>query len=165
MQALGFPHATRHFESRSYNIDSRLQGSVGGCGHEEKSKTKLGRSTTSDELFKTRAEMRSSFVLHPQGAFRLCWDILALLLLLNDSLSLPPAIAWDLSMDSDVPSSVFLRVFFFISLGFWSSDIVINLSTAVYVKGTLAVGRRDIFCRWTRIRSQGRFCLLLEGSF
>ncbi|CAJ1357449.1 unnamed protein product, partial [Effrenium voratum] len=111
----------------------------------EKSKTKLGRSTTSDELFKTRAEMRSSFVLHPQGAFRLCWDILALLLLLNDSLSLPPAIAWDLSMDSDVPSSVFLRVFFFISLGFWSSDIVINLSTAVYVKGTLAVGRRDIF--------------------
>lgn len=68
-------------------------------------------------------------------------------------------------MDSDVPSSVFLRVFFFISLGFWSSDIVINLSTAVYVKGTLAVGRRDIFCRWIRIRSQGRFCLLLEGSF
>lgn len=41
-------------------------------------------------------------------------------------------------------AGMYVRLSFFVSLVFWTIDLPINLNTAVYVKGTLAMGRYEI---------------------
>lgn len=99
-------------------------------------------SSTRDDLDKILH--RKFRVLHPQGFFKLCWDILALGLLLNDAILLPPTLAWDVPMAMTSAAGMYVRLSFFVSLVFWTIDLPINLNTAVYVKGTLAMGRYEI---------------------
>lgn len=78
------------------------------------------------------------------GFFKLCWDIIALFLLINDAITIPPSLAWDVKMTQPTFGGWYVMVSFWMSLIFWSFDFPINLNTAVYVKGTLQFGRDKI---------------------
>lgn len=76
--------------------------------------------------------------------FKLCWDIIGLCLLLNDAIVIPPSLAWSVTMATPTIGGVYVAISFWISLVFWSSDLPVNLNTAVYVKGTLQTARSQI---------------------
>ena len=78
------------------------------------------------------------------GLLKLCWDIVGLCLLLNDAITIPPSLAWDVTMSSPTLGGTYVTISFWISLVFWSVDLPVNLNTAVYIKGTLQSGRRKI---------------------
>lgn len=69
---------------------------------------------------------------------------MGLCLLLNDAITIPPSLAWDVTMSSPTLGGTYVTISFWISLVFWSVDLPVNLNTAVYIKGTLQSGRRKI---------------------
>ena len=88
---------------------------------------------------------------HPHGAFRICWDLAAMLLIFADTIMLPLALAWeeDMGFGQDAFSSL-LFVNFCIGLAFWTADLLVNLNTATYRKGTLVTGYLSIFISYMR---------------
>eukprot|EP00439_Symbiodinium_sp_Y106_P020907 s1896_g2.t1 len=88
--------------------------------------------------------------LHPHGAFRICWDMMAMILIFCDTIMLPLALAWEEDMSSANLFSVMLYVNFCISLTFWTADLLVNMNTATYRKGTLVTQRFAIFTSYLR---------------
>ena len=126
-----------------------------------KFKEALSTSSTRDDLEKLMLKSRTIKVFHPQGFFKLCWDIIALFLLINDAITIPPSLAWDVKMTQPTFGGWYVMISFWMSLIFWSFDFPINLNTAVYVKGTLQSGRDKIL--WMYLTTWMPFDLLLIG--
>ncbi|CAJ1395704.1 unnamed protein product, partial [Effrenium voratum] len=87
---------------------------------------------------------------HPEGRFRICWDLVSLVLLLCDALLLPISIAWDWRLGLDNAASTLLFCSIWSSLVFWTLDVLVNLNTAVYIKGLLVHRREAILSRYMR---------------
>lgn len=87
---------------------------------------------------------------HPHGAFRICWDLSAMVLIFGDTVLLRLALAWDVSMGVDNLFSSVLLCSFWLSLTFWTLDLLINLNTAVYRKGALVVSRSRILLSYAK---------------
>ncbi|CAE7313802.1 Cnga3, partial [Symbiodinium natans] len=107
------------------------------------------RTATKDDLAAINVSARVP-VLHPQGMFKLCWDLFALALLLNDSILLPMALAWDFAMTDEGIGGIYTSITFYTSLIFWSLDLPVNLNTAVYLRGRLVLRRPSIMCQYAR---------------
>lgn len=121
----------------------------------------FSENNTRDDLNALLRKGRSIQVFHPQGLLKLCWDIVGLCLLLNDAITIPPSLAWDVTMSSPTLGGTYVTISFWISLVFWSVDLPVNLNTAVYIKGTLQSGRRKIL--WFYLTSWMLFDLVLIG--
>mmetsp|Transcript_57274 Transcript_57274/g.133948 ORF Transcript_57274/g.133948 Transcript_57274/m.133948 type:complete len:1188 (+) Transcript_57274:58-3621(+) len=83
-------------------------------------------------------------VLQPGGTIRLIWDILGGCLLLLDATFLPISLAWDLDMRTPGAAGLLLSISFWTSFAFWSTDILVNFNTAVYIQGRLEILRKLI---------------------
>ena len=84
-----------------------------------------------------------------------------MILIFADTIMLPLALAWDTDMGTSNAFSNLLFVNFCISLTFWTADLLINLNTATYRKGTLVTGYFSIFMSY--LRGWLLFDLLLLG--
>jgi len=126
------------------------QGEAGRDNRPNKARTAFrSRTATKDDL--ASANLSSNLpILHPQGIFKLCWDLLALTLLLNDCILLPMSLAWDFSMTDDGIGGTLTAVSFYISLVFWTADLPVNLNTATYIRGRLVMRRRSILWHYSR---------------
>ena len=84
---------------------------------------------------------------HPYGAFRIGWDVSAMVLILCDSILLPPALAWNVRMgpSDGLVFNFLLWLTFWISLAFWTADLFVNLNTATYRRGVLVSRHVSIF--------------------
>ena len=87
---------------------------------------------------------------HPYGAFRICWDISSMVLIVGDSITLPPALAWNVKMGISEGFGSFLWFSFWISLAFWTADLFVNMNTATYHKGVLKTGYSAILASYMR---------------
>merc|ERR1719262_1305652 len=67
------------------------------------------------------------YVLSPTSKFRLLWDMISMLMLGYDMVSLPYALAFN------IPQSGFLSHFSSFSLAFWCIDILITFRTGIYM--------------------------------
>ncbi|CAK9081206.1 unnamed protein product [Durusdinium trenchii] len=67
-----------------------------------------------------------------------------MVLIFGDTVLLPIALAWDISMFDQSGQGSMLYVSFWISLTFWTLDLAVNLNTATYRKGTLLTSRTRI---------------------
>ncbi|CAE7656177.1 HCN4 [Symbiodinium sp. CCMP2456] len=125
------------------------QGEAGRAGPNKARTAFRSRTATMDDL--ASANLTSKLpILHPQGLFKLCWDLLALTLLLNDCILLPMSLAWDFSMTDDGIGGTVTAVSFYVSLVFWSADLPVNLNTAIYIRGRLVMHRRSILWHYSR---------------
>lgn len=86
--------------------------------------------------------------LNPESTFRICWDLASLVLLLVDAIVLPLSIAWYWDMGFGRVSSYILSISVGVSVVFWTLDIILNLNTAVYIKGQLVHDRSAILKRY-----------------
>lgn len=75
---------------------------------------------------------------------------MSLVLLLCDALLLPISIAWDWRLGLDNAASTLLFCSIWSSLVFWTLDVLVNLNTAVYIKGLLVHRREAILSRYMR---------------
>eukprot|EP00928_Gymnodinium_smaydae_P071967 TRINITY_DN55422_c0_g1_i1.p1 TRINITY_DN55422_c0_g1~~TRINITY_DN55422_c0_g1_i1.p1 ORF type:complete len:789 (+),score=99.47 TRINITY_DN55422_c0_g1_i1:54-2420(+) len=82
-------------------------------------------------------------VIHPQSYFRLFWDVLAMVLLMYDMITIPMLVF-------DLPEGGFLGVMNGLTLSYWSFDILVSLFTGVFVDGVLATDFRTIWRTYTR---------------
>lgn len=73
-----------------------------------------------------------------------------MVLIFGDTVLLPLALAWDVSMGVDNLFSSVLLCSFWLSLTFWTTDLIINLNTAVYRKGSLVVSRTRILLSYAK---------------
>eukprot|EP00438_Fugacium_kawagutii_P004329 Skav220061 [mRNA] locus=scaffold1709:116943:126732:- [translate_table: standard] len=67
-----------------------------------------------------------------------------------DAVFLPLSIAWAWRMNFETVSGTILSLSIYISLFFWTIDIILNLNTAVYIQGQLVFKRRRILIRYLR---------------
>ncbi|CAJ1355387.1 unnamed protein product, partial [Effrenium voratum] len=102
---------------------------------------------------------------HPQSMFRLCWDMVAMTLIFGDTVTLPLALAWDVQMGGPDAFSQLLQVSFWVSLTFWSSDLLMNLNTATYRRGVLVTSRLGILVSYARGWLLFDVCLLTFDAF
>eukprot|EP00435_Cladocopium_sp_Y103_P037287 s20_g9.t2 len=104
--------------------------------------------TFSERGFSGLLEASAKRPLHPEGYFRICWDLCSLVLLLIDAIFLPLSIAWDWSWGFGSVSGAILSGSIYVGLVFWTLDIVLNFNTAVYIQGQLVTKRRRIMRRY-----------------
>ncbi|CAE6961543.1 KCNH5 [Symbiodinium natans] len=86
---------------------------------------------------------RTCGVLAPESRPRVLWDLCGAILILIDVFVSPASIAWELEV-TPLSHDIFLALFSWASLIFWSMDIIMNFNTAFYSNGTLRVRRREI---------------------
>ncbi|CAK9008195.1 Potassium/sodium hyperpolarization-activated cyclic nucleotide-gated channel 4 (Hyperpolarization-activated cation channel 4) (HAC-4), partial [Durusdinium trenchii] len=120
----------------------------------KKVRTKLHLSSEGDVGKRTASQILGIKLIkpfHPHSAFRICWDLTAMVLIFGDTVLLPIALAWDISMFDQSGQGrnlsflgSMLYVSFWISLTFWTLDLAVNLNTATYRKGTLLTSRTRI---------------------
>ncbi|CAE7689011.1 HCN4 [Symbiodinium necroappetens] len=133
-------------------MELSTEASQGEAGRERPNKARTAfrsRTATMDDLASANSTGKLP-ILHPQGLFKLCWDLLALTLLLNDCILLPISLAWDFSMVDDGIGGTITAVSFYTSLVFWTADLPVNLNTAIYIRGRLVMHRRSILWHYSR---------------
>ncbi|CAE7472163.1 Hcn4 [Symbiodinium sp. CCMP2456] len=96
------------------------------------SRSKTRRMPSSPTAVRVIEERASRWILYPSSRFRLCWDALTLLILLQDML-LSPLHVFDGEDDQRGMQNSWIVV----SAAFWSLDVVLSFFTAVYVDGRL----------------------------
>lgn len=82
----------------------------------------------------------STCILSPVSGFRLCWDLVAAMLLLYESWATPFALIF-LVPDIDLP---FMQVADYVILVFFSMDICLNFNTGVLIRGKIALDRKVV---------------------
>lgn len=90
--------------------------------------------------FRTTGCLRK-FVLHPSGPFRLFWDIVGMVLITYDCITIPLFTAFDVT--SDDPFHV-ITVMFWLTLLFWSTDILLTFITGYYEREGLEMRPKQI---------------------
>jgi len=143
---------TLHLHGRWMQLSTHCSFYTASMGELHR-KTHSKKETTLSEAFSERGfsgliEASALRPMHPEGYFRICWDLVSLVLLLIDAIFLPLSIAWDWKMGFDTVSGSILSVSIYVSLVFWTVDIFLNLNTAVYIQGQLVTKRRAIFRRY-----------------
>lgn len=78
------------------------------------------------------------YVFHPEAGLRVLWDMLILVFIIHQALSVPYFICFN-----DVPSATSVQFEFFMSLCFLL-DILISFNTGFYIKGDLVLIRLQI---------------------
>ena len=115
-----------HLHGRWMNLSTQLTSVLS----EGKMRRTSNRVIEGSRSLSLGARMREHWLekpFEPEGSFRICWDSLALVLVMLDGFLTPIAIAWELPIETN---PVFY-VSFLISFGFWFADILLNFNTAV----------------------------------
>eukprot|EP00930_Biecheleria_cincta_P038634 TRINITY_DN2653_c0_g2_i3.p1 TRINITY_DN2653_c0_g2~~TRINITY_DN2653_c0_g2_i3.p1 ORF type:complete len:1208 (-),score=192.20 TRINITY_DN2653_c0_g2_i3:136-3759(-) len=104
------------------------------------------RSLTSQGIAGMVKMRRSFTVLNPNSMERLAWDVVGFFLIVIDAFVLPVSIAWDLPYSANDAAGMFLLVIFWITVTFWTVDVIINFNTGFYEGGRLQ--RRRLAVAW-----------------
>eukprot|EP00930_Biecheleria_cincta_P034011 TRINITY_DN23540_c0_g1_i1.p1 TRINITY_DN23540_c0_g1~~TRINITY_DN23540_c0_g1_i1.p1 ORF type:complete len:1211 (-),score=186.87 TRINITY_DN23540_c0_g1_i1:179-3784(-) len=83
-------------------------------------------------------------VIHPHSCPKIVWDVISLCLILLDAFTLPLLLAWDIQPSMRNFPNLLLVVNLWLSLAFWSCDVVLNFNTGFYRGGKLVLNRRQI---------------------
>eukprot|EP00438_Fugacium_kawagutii_P003373 Skav228254 [mRNA] locus=scaffold3112:264241:268087:+ [translate_table: standard] len=89
-------------------------------------------------------------VIQPAGRFRLSWDAAGLFLILLDAFILPVTLAWDLRSSFETVGGAIQSLAFWISVIFWTTDVVFNFSTGFYKSGKLISHRGQIISHYIK---------------
>ena len=87
-------------------------------------------------------------IIQPAGKFRLCWDAAGLFLILLDAFILPVTLAWDLQAGFNSVGGWIQSLAFWVSVFFWTTDVLLNFTTAFYRAGKLITNRRIIITHY-----------------
>ena len=74
----------------------------------------------------------------PDSVKRNIWDLASFCVLLFDTLVIPYTLAWQ------PPDSTFLITTMWVTMCFWTSDMLLTFNTALYKRGELEVRRSQI---------------------
>jgi len=87
---------------------------------------------------------RSWGILHPEGAQRLTWDVLGLFILLLDLIWLPMQVF-------DPPETTLVQCMGWLTLLYWTGDIIASCSTGFYTQeGGIVMTRHEVLIRYAR---------------
>ncbi|CAK9028889.1 Potassium voltage-gated channel subfamily H member 5 (Ether-a-go-go potassium channel 2) (rEAG2) (Voltage-gated potassium channel subunit Kv10.2) [Durusdinium trenchii] len=93
---------------------------------------------------------RYSYKNRHKEAKALLWDAIGLSLIMLDAFVLPVTLAWDLEEGWQSAGSIFLLFTFVASVAFWSTDLILNLTTAFYKNGKLVTERKEIVLHYAK---------------
>eukprot|EP00746_Dinoflagellata_sp_MGD_P067855 gnl/MRDRNA2_/MRDRNA2_28018_c0_seq1.p1 gnl/MRDRNA2_/MRDRNA2_28018_c0~~gnl/MRDRNA2_/MRDRNA2_28018_c0_seq1.p1 ORF type:complete len:924 (-),score=128.16 gnl/MRDRNA2_/MRDRNA2_28018_c0_seq1:67-2673(-) len=81
-------------------------------------------------------------VIHPNTTNKLVWDVVGMVLIAYDTIWLP------LNLSFEPPPNDFTVCMFWVTLCFWTIDIVISFFTGFYREGEIELSRRRIMCNY-----------------
>lgn len=108
------------------------------------SESSLMDNTSSINPYAPSASFKSTgcckkIILHPSGAFRLIWDIVGMLLITYDCVTIPFFAAFDVFGAKDL-----ILFMFWITLIFWTADIFLSFVTGYYQQAGLELRPKQI---------------------
>mmetsp|Transcript_64289 Transcript_64289/g.139909 ORF Transcript_64289/g.139909 Transcript_64289/m.139909 type:complete len:692 (-) Transcript_64289:30-2105(-) len=104
--------------------------------------SKLTLNHSSHSMINAQSKLDRGIV-HPMSLFPILWGTMAIILVLYDLIMSP-------MMAFDIPRTGFSVASDTVILLFWSLDVVVTCSTAIYMDGTLVSDRRAIIRRYLR---------------
>jgi CRP-like cAMP-binding protein len=97
------------------------------------------------KLLRKKRKWFKNYIINPESSSRLSWDILLLMVIIYQSLTVP----FFISFNVDYPS--YLEVIEFISTCIFMIDIITNFNTGYYSKGELIMKRTDIILNYLKL--------------
>lgn len=142
-------------EEEQHPVDEVMASPFGGSPGSERSSP--GHYGSMGSRFQTEGgKLVGRCVLHPSSAQRFSWDVLSVMLILYDTVTLPMMLAFQ---DGDTDWS---RGVFWFALFFWTTDMPLSFITGYFTDGTEEVELPLIIKRY--LRTWFLFDILLVGS-